>query len=338
MTCFYDIRWLGQHGIGRFAFEIHKRLAVNNILISGLPMSPIDTFKLSLFSLRLRRDEWILSPGYNAPFFSNASYVFSMHDLNHIDRADNSGFFKRIYYHMIIKRLCLRARAILTVSEFSKGRISRWSGVDPSFIFNVGNGVSENFKPHGKRFEVDGDYLLCVSNRRGHKNETGMVQAFARTRLAENTKLIFTGEPSTALLELANSLGVSNRIVFVGKVSEDDLAALYRGALFLVFPSFYEGFGLPIIEAFASGTPVITSNVTSMPEIAGDAALLVDPNDVGDIAAAIEKLYNSPELRAELVQRGFKRVANFTWDAVADRVKAAVKAVDTDPVHPLSWD
>lgn len=305
-------------------------------MANGKPMSPFDPFRLSL--LLLKSKKWLISPGYNAPLISSSPYFITIHDLNHIDRSDNSSPLKRLYYNVILKRLCKRARAILTVSEFSKDRIAQWSGVNPSRIFNVGNGVSENFSPTGRRHEVDGSYLLCVSNRRGHKNETGMVQAFARANLPENTRLLFTGEASPTLLELANSLGISNRIIFAGKVSEDDLASLYRGALCLVFPSFYEGFGLPIIEAFASGTPVITSNVTSMPEIAGDAALLVDPNNVGEIAAAIEKLYDSAELRAELVQRGFKRVANFTWDAVADRVKAAVKAVDTDPSHPLSWN
>ena len=299
-------------------------------------MSPLDPLRLSIHLLSSRK--WFLSPGYNAPLFSRTPYVFSIHDLNHIDRPDNSSLLKRLYYNLILRRLCQRARAILTVSEYSRERIAEWSGVQPSRIFNVGNGVSKNFSPEGKRHELDGGYLLCVSNRRGHKNETGMVKAFARARLPGKTQLVFTGAASPDLLQLAESLGIANRLVFTGKVSEDDLAALYRGALFLVFPSFYEGFGLPIIEAFASGTPVITSNVTSMPEIAGDAALLVDPSDVNDIAAAIEKLYNSAELRNELVQRGFKRVTNFTWDAVADRVKAAVKAVDTDPSHPLSWN
>lgn len=338
MPCLFDSRWIGQHGIGRFARELHARLAVNDLAASGRPMSPTDTLHLSAITKKYNKNDWLLSPGYNAPLISNIPYVFSIHDLNHIDRPDNSSLLKRLYYNLILRRLCQRSRAILTVSEYSRERIAEWSGVQPYRIFNVGNGVSKNFSPEGRRYELDGGYLLCVSNRRGHKNETGMVQAFARARLPGNTKLVFTGEASPNLLELAENLEIANRLVFTGKVSEDDLAALYRGALFLVFPSFYEGFGLPIIEAFASGTPVITSNVTSMPEIAGDAALLVDPNDVNDIATAIEKLYDSEELRTELIQRGFKRVANFTWDAVADRVKAAVKAVDTDPSHPLSWN
>jgi glycosyltransferase involved in cell wall biosynthesis len=163
------------------------------------------------------------------------------------------------------------------------------------------------------------------------------MHAFARSALPSSLKLVLTGEPSENLEELARTLGVSGRVAFAGRVSEDELAALYRGALFLVFPSFYEGFGLPIIEAFACGTPVITSNVTSMPEIAGDAALLVDPHDVDAIAEAMVRLASSPELRKTLVARGYERIGTFSWDAVAERVKAAVAAVDTNPEHPLHW-
>lgn len=334
--CIFDNRWKGGHGIGRFATELSARLPVHSLNATGSPSSPVDVLALSLF--RIRKNEWFFSPGYNAPLFTRSPYILTIHDLNHIDREDNSSLFKKLYYRIVIKHLCNNARAILTVSEFSKKRISDWFRISPQKIFTVGNGVSSIFTPEGTKYQKTSNYVLCVSNRRGHKNELGLAQAFAHAKIHDETKLVFTGEASPKLLELANTLGISNRLLFTGKVSEDDLAALYRGALFLVFPSFYEGFGLPIVEAFASGTPVITSNVTSMPEIAGDAALLVDPNNIHDIAAAIEKLYNSSELRAELVQRGFKRVENFTWDAVADRVKAAVKAVDTDPLHPLSWN
>lgn len=334
--CIFDSRWEGSHGIGRFATELRARLPVHSLSATGSPSSPIDTLALSLF--KIKKNEWFISPGYNAPLFTKSPYILTIHDLNHIDRDDNSNSLKKLYYYVIIKHLCRNARAILTVSEFSKKRISDWFEVSPKKIFNVGNGVSAIFTPEGTKFQSTDDYILCVSNRRGHKNETGLMKAFAHAKIPGKTKLIFTGEASPNLLELANTLKISNRIFFTGKVSEIDLASLYRGALFLVFPSFYEGFGLPIVEAFASGTPVITSNVTSMPEIAGDAALLVDPNDIDDIAAAIEKLHESSELRAELVRCGFKRVENFTWDAVADRVKAAVKVVDTDPSHPLSWN
>jgi glycosyltransferase involved in cell wall biosynthesis len=335
MSCVFDSRWAGAHGIGRFAKEIAGRLPHAALDADGRPMSPLDPLRLT--RVRFGPGQWFLSPGYNAPLFSNAPYLLTVHDLNHIDRPDNSSVVKRLYYRLVLRRLCRRARAVLTVSEFSRRRIAEWFGLDIDRVFNVGNGVSEAFVPEGRRHDVGSDYVLCVSNRRGHKNEEGLMHAFARSALPSSLKLVLTGEPSENLEELARTLGVSGRVAFAGRVSEDELAALYRGALFLVFPSFYEGFGLPIIEAFACGTPVITSNVTSMPEIAGDAALLVDPHDVDAIAEAMVRLASSPELRKTLVARGYERIGTFSWDAVAERVKAAVAAVDTNPEHPLHW-
>jgi glycosyltransferase involved in cell wall biosynthesis len=338
MTCLFDTRWIDGHGIGRFANEVHRRLQTVELKVEGRPMSPLDTLRLSWAMLFARRDDWLLSPGYNAPLITHLPYVFAIHDLNHIDRNDNSSVVKRLYYRLVLRRLCRRARAVLTVSEFSKQRIVDWFGLDAARVFNVGNGVSESFRPDGPRHVVYGGYVLCVSNRRGHKNEEGLLQAFARAPLPADLKLVLTGEASEGLNELARSLGIGDRLVFSGKVSEADLGALYRGAVFLVFPSFYEGFGLPIVEAFACGTPVITSNVTSMPEIAGDAALLVNPHDVDEIAQAMVRLHGSTELRSSLVARGHRRVAAFSWDAVARRIQAAVQAVDTDPQHPLNWN
>jgi len=335
MSCVFDSRWSGSHGIGRFAAEVGARLPHSELPATGRPMSPLDPIRLT--KVRFDPKQWFLSPGYNAPLFSKVPYLLTVHDLNHIDRSDNSSFIKRLYYRFVLRRLCRQARAVLTVSEFSRSRIIEWFGLDSRRVFNVGNGVSEVFRAEGRRYDAGGTYALCVSNRRGHKNEEGLVRAFARSALSDSLKLVLTGEPSDSLLELAESLGVRAQVTFTGRVSEDELAALYRGSLFLVFPSFYEGFGLPIIEAFACGTPVITSNVTSMPEIAGDAALLVDPLDVNSIAQAMVRLASSAELRQSLVSRGYERIHTYSWDAVVTRIKSAVSAVDTKPEHPLHW-
>lgn len=339
MTCILDVRWCGEHGIGRFAREVADRLPAQKYIGNGRPMSPLDPIRLAR-TLRMgsTSNDWFLSPGYNAPLWGDMPCVLTVHDLNHIDRPDNSSFAKRLYYHLVLRRLCRRARAVLTVSEFSRGRISSWMGIDPRRVFNVGNGVSGVFSSTGERWGDGREYVLCVSNRRGHKNEPAVVAAFAAAALPASVRLVFTGEETAMLREQARSLGVGERLVFTGRVSEETLAALYRGALCLCFASLYEGFGLPIVEAFASGTPVITSNVTSMPEIAGDATLLVDPNDMNAIAAALRRLHEDSDLRAELVARGKVRMASFTWDAVADRVKAAIAAVDDDHAHRLDWN
>lgn len=339
MPCTLDKRWYGEHGIGRFAQEISKRLNVKQYMGHGKPMSPIDSLMLAYqLSKNSKINNWFLSPGYNGPLWGKTPYVLTIHDLNHIDRSDNSNLAKRIYYRLVMRRLSRRARAVLTVSEFSRLRLISWMGLDPTRVFNVGNGVSDVFCSEGERWSCGFDYVLSVSNRRGHKNERAVVAAFAVASLPISVRLVFTGHETKELVNYAKSVGVSDRLIFTGRVTEGTLASLYRGATCLCFASLYEGFGLPIIEAFASGTPVITSNITSMPEIAGDAALLIDPNNIASIAKALSNLYADSELRGQLVQRGYARVKKFTWDGVADRVKAAISAVDDDPERRLDWN
>jgi glycosyltransferase involved in cell wall biosynthesis len=302
-------------------------------------MSPVDPFRLSVELRSLRGvGNWFLSPGYNGPLMSSMPYVLTLHDLNHVDRPDNSNLAKRIYYGSVLRRVSRGARAILTVSEFSRNRIISWFGVDEQRVFNVGNGVSAAFSVRGKAYSAGMPYVLCVSNRRGHKNEAGVLAGFAGAGMPRTVKLVMTGDETPFLRAQAISLGLDDRLVFSGHVDEHALAALYRGALCLCFPSFYEGFGLPIIEAFACGTPVLSSTVTSLPEIAGDAALLVDPHDVRAISKALAQLHEDPGLRSVLISRGLRRSREFSWDSVARRVREAVARVDVVPLHPLRWN
>lgn len=339
MTCIYDVRWCGEHGIGRFAREIATRIPHVALASPGQPMAATDPVRLSR-SLSASRGQgnWFLSPGYNAPLWSAVPYVMTVHDLNHIDRPENSSTLKRIYYKTVLHSLCTHARAVLTVSDFSRHRIVDWFGLSPDKVFTVGNGVSEVFTPDGVRHCPGYRYVLCVSNRRGHKNELGALRAFLAAKLPGDVKLVFTGDPDPALMACAQSLGGIDQVVFSGRVNEEALAALYRGALMLLFPSFYEGFGLPIVEAFASGIPVISSSVTSMPEISGQAALLVDPHAHEELSGAIRRLHDDEVLRQQLIERGFDRVASYSWEAVAARVRDAIRAVDILPDQPLNWN
>ena len=155
---------------------------------------------------------------------------------------------------------------------------------------NVGNGISLAFCAKGARYEPGYRYVLFVGNPRPHKNLSRLVEAFARAKLEPDIRLVITGTVETAALSRADRIGVLARIVPVGTVGEADLARLYRGALCLAMPSLYEGFGLPVLEAMASGTPVLASSATSIPEIAGGAALLVDPRSVDNLAQGLVAL------------------------------------------------
>ena len=324
MPVIYDDRWIGRHGIGRFAMEVRVGKSLGFFGVEGQPSSPADPFRLAWAFYRHRDTlSWFFSPGYNCPIWGKMPCVLTIHDLNHIDRLENSSLLKRLYYSVVLKRLCRRARGIITVSEFSKQRLAQWAGIDLAKIYVVGNGVSSLFSNIGDSGPIDGPYVLCVSNRKGHKNEEGLLRAYAASNIHTDVKLVFTGSPNKGLQTLCKSLNIMSQVVFLGSVNDTELAAVYRGATIMALPSYYEGFCLPIIEAFASGVPVITSNCSAMPEIAGDAALLVDPYNIPDISKALEDLYRDNDLRSYLITRGLLRSRIFTWDQVRIKLMAA---------------
>ncbi|MDY3122949.1 MAG: glycosyltransferase family 1 protein [[Actinobacillus] rossii] len=324
----FDSRWVGKTGIGRFAYEISNRFeGFRNYTSQTSPVSPFDPFRLSI-DKKIMEGDLFFSPGYNAPIFSkNIPYIFTIHDLNHIDRPENSSFLKKIYYNTVLRKLCKGALAIFTVSEFSKNRIVDYFNVSSSKVFVIGNGVSEVFCSNGNKSNVGYPYLFCVSNRKGHKNELALIKSFALSKASEHTKLLFSGELTDELNKLLLNMKIKNKVEFVGKISDVELAEYYRGALFSIFPSLYEGFGLPIVESFACDTPVITSNITSMPEISGDAALLVNPYDKEDLSKAIDLLYSDSNLRESLIKKGRERAKLYTWDSVHVNIENAFSAL-----------
>ena len=327
---FFDARWIGEHGIGRVARVLDKELRLPNLAIGGSPSSPLDPLRLLWAMLKLPRGVGVFSPGYNAPLFVVRPFVFMIHDLNHIDRPENSNVLKRLYYRLIMRPACRKAFRVLTVSEYSRQRIVAWAGIDPNRVVNVGNGVDERYRPDVTPYDPSFPYLLNVGNRKAHKNEARVLAAFAHANIDPAIHLIFTGRANDVLLVQARRLEVEDRVVFAGRVPEEELPQLYRGALALVFPSLYEGFGLPVIEAMACGTPVLTANTTSLPEVAGNAAVLVDPLSVEQIAAGVEQLCADDILRETLRRKGLRRAAQFNWDDVAAKVKGVLVALEKE--------
>lgn len=328
MKVFFDQSWDGMGGIGRFSSNLCRCLKCDMSFIKNhRPASPLVTLLLSFNRCLWHGDNVIIFPGYIPPLFSKAVFLFTIHDLNHMDRPENSSFIKRFFYEKIIFRGCKRASRILTVSEFSKQRIVEWSKLPIDKVVSVGNGVDESFSSDVAPLITSFSYFLCVSNRKLHKNEHRLIHAFAESAINSDIKLVFTGEPNSDLLTVIKELGVEGKVVFKGRVADEDLPALYRGAMGLLFPSLYEGFGLPVVEAMACGVPVLTSNTTSLPEVAGDAALLVNPESVDEIRVGIERLVHDEALRTELIAKGLERAKLFSWDAVAARVQAVLDEV-----------
>jgi glycosyltransferase involved in cell wall biosynthesis len=308
-----DQRWIGEHGIGRFARRVLAGLDYCPVPLASPPASPLDPWLLTFALGKLTCGDLFFSPGYNSPLLCNSPFIFTLHDLNHIDRPENSNPLKRLYYATVLKRACHRAVSVLTVSEFSRARILEWSGVSPEKVLNVRCGVDPEYHPGVDPYDLPFPYLLCVSNRKRHKNEFRTVEAFARAGLADEMRLVFTGKPTAELADHIEQHHLTSRVRFVGAVPDSQLPSLYRSAEALIFASLYEGFGLPVLEAMACGTPVVTANTSALPEVAGDAALLVDPASVEEISAAMKQIVSDSSLRQQLREKGLARATQFSW-------------------------
>jgi glycosyltransferase involved in cell wall biosynthesis len=249
-------------------------------------LHPLDSVWLSLLAQRLKPAVYF-TPGFNPPLYARCPVVFVIHDLIHLHFPAESSATKRLYYEVVVKRAARRAAVVLTVSECSKAEIIEWAGVPADRIRVVGNGVSEAFTAEGLRHVAERPYLLFVGNRKPHKNLPRVLEAFAQSSLAPAGDLYVNGDPDSGTCGLIEELRIGPHVRFVGTVSDAELGALYRGALGLVTPSLYEGFGLPAIEAAACGCPVIAGNQGAQAEVMGGSALLVDPACVeeGDAVA-----------------------------------------------------
>jgi glycosyltransferase involved in cell wall biosynthesis len=220
-----------------------------------------------------------------------------------------------------------KADRILTVSEASKRDILRFFGVRPEKVVVVPNAIDERFlEPANpermdlvrQRYQLDHPFVLYVGNIKPHKNIERLIDAFGRARKhgPDNLKLIIIGDEISkypALRQSVHKHKLDKHVRFLGFQPMETLAAFYRQARAFVFPSLYEGFGLPPLEAMACGAPVVTSNVSSLPEVAGGAALLVDPYDEDSIAEGIVQAVGDETLRADLIRRGHERARSFSW-------------------------
>lgn len=323
MSILVDARWIGPHGIGRFAFEVIQRLGVSQELKDML--SPTNLFDSIWCSWKIAevkpKPKVYFTPGYTPPLWCSLPFVFVIHDLNHIDLSENSNLLKRAYYRYIMRPACHRSFRILTVSEFSRQRIIEWSGVPQEKVINVGNGVDASFSPSGTKYEPGYRYFFYVGNRKSHKNIVRLLNAFAISDLQHNIKLILSGEPDKETIRVIASYNLQRSVIFSGFIKDDELPDLYRGALALLLPSLYEGFGLPIVEAMACGTPVLTSNITAMPEVSGGAALLVDPLSINEISAGMNMIVSDNQFRQTMIANGLDQAKKFSWKNTAEKIR-----------------
>lgn len=274
-------------------------------------------------------------------FLSLRADVLSLpviHDLNFVYNPDHLARSHSWFYNRYFCKYAAKAERIATVSSFSKADIVQQYGIDASKIDVVYNGVSERFKPlaNAKKATVQNKwaqanpYFIYVGAIHQRKNMERMLAAYDlfRSTTSKPHSFVLVGNKKWWTPEMQQALDTmkfKHEVIFTGRVSDEDLNDLMGAALANVYVSTFEGFGIPIIEAFQSGVPVIASNVTSMPEIANDAALLVDPYSVRSIADAMGALANSEEQRHTLIEKGFARASYFTWQQTANLLWSSIE-------------
>jgi glycosyltransferase involved in cell wall biosynthesis len=286
--------------------------------------------------LRRHKVDLLHSPHFNIPLVSPCPTVVTIHDVIYLAcKQDLPSRLGRLYYRVMMAAAVRRADTILTDSEFSKKDIVRYLHANPARIDVVYPAVPPGFdrvtsceRIHAvlSRYGIDEDYILYTGIYKLRKNHAGLLRAFRGfLTYGRKARLVFAGplgEGEAALRSLANELGIGGQVVFAGFVPDCDLASLYSGARVYACPSLYEGFGFTVLEAMACGIPVVCSAETSLPEVAGDAALYADPRNPIEFAAALERAFFDSELRAQLIQRGSINRRRFSWESAASRVLA----------------
>ncbi|MEC3881232.1 glycosyltransferase family 4 protein [Parapedobacter sp. 10938] len=324
MRLLIDHRWDADTGIGKLYREVMARIPAHispAFVESSMRLGNLLTPLMLARQIRQHDADVFYSPSFMPPLYSHIPVVFTIHDLMHLFYYTK---WHRLYYQQVIARLAAKADQVITVSHFSKGQLVDLLGIDEGLITVVYNGVDDRYRTNKEAYESDVPYFLYVGNRRANKNIRAMLEAFAHAAIPQDFQFFLTGARDRETLAIIERLGIGKRVRFLGHVSEERLPALYRGAQATLFVSLMEGFGLPVIESMAAGTPVLTSTAGPLPEVAGDAALCVDPGDVAAITGGIEVLANDSSRHRLLTEAGLSRAAQFTWDNTATRTWEAI--------------
>jgi glycosyltransferase involved in cell wall biosynthesis len=289
-----------------------------------LPHTPLIRIPLTLAAELRRRPVDILHVQYTAPPLAPCDTVVMIHDLSFEHLPET---FKRrswMQMRLTVRRTARSASHVLTDSEYSRQDILRTYRLPPERVTTTPLAASSTFKPTSddkvlEKYGISGDYILAVGSIQPRKNIPRLIRAYT-LMLSQHDgrlpRLVIVGKNAWLFKETIRAAAVSNanqNILFTGYVPDSDLAALYTGALCFVYPSFFEGFGIPLLEAMRCGTPTITSDRTCFPEVVGDASLMIDPFDEQSIADALWRMISDAALRERLRSRGFVQSSLFDW-------------------------
>jgi glycosyltransferase involved in cell wall biosynthesis len=315
-----NIQFVRQHFPGRGA-----RLAWEQF---GLPRQ-----------VRAHRLDVLHSPHYTMPLRHSARSVVTFHDMTFVLYPDLHQTVKRFFFPMMMRWSARRADRLIAVSTSTRDDLVRLWGLDAGKIAPVPEAADAEFQPRSSQEIADvcgryglrpGDYILYVGMLEPRKKVDRLVEAFGLVAgKLPGVDLVIAGRRGwmyDQIFARVEALGLRDRVRFTGYVLSQDLPALYGGARLFAYPSKYEGFGIPVLEAMSCGAPVVTTNVSSMPEVAGDAAILVAPDDVAGLAEALLRVSTDHALRDDLACRGLARAKTFSWERCARETIAVYEA------------
>lgn len=299
------------------------------------PPTPLVRVPVFLAYELFRRPVDVLHVQYTAPPFCRVPVVATIHDLA-FERMPET-FTRRGSFQLklTVRRTAKKAARIATVSEYSRRDLLSIYKLPPEKVVVTYNGIESHFAPQPGspneaeeicgRFGIARDFLLAVGSLQPRKNLVRLIRAYAKLRAEREDftpQLVIVGRKLWLAHEIFDEVKRqrwADDVILTGYVADEDLPALYRAALAFVYPSLFEGFGLPPLEAMACGTPVVTSDVSSLPEVTGGAALMIDPNDEQALANALIEILNNERLRAELREKGIAQARKFTWRDAAEK-------------------
>lgn len=320
---------LRQEGIGDPAFHFIP-----------IPRNPIVRICAVLPRLLAKMKPDVFHAQYVLPPFMTTKTVLSIHDLAHEHFPEFFHPVEALRMKTLVPWSAKRASHIMTISEFSAADIARRFDLPRERITVAHMAASPDFHPRDKgqsqehlarKYGLTFPFILYVGRIQARKNLPRLVEAYARLReQGLEAKLVLVGKndwQSGQLVEKIKALGLQDCVVFPGFVPFDDLPIFYNAAEVFVFPSFFEGFGLPVVEGMASGVPTITSFGSSLEEVAGDGALLIDPRDTESIANALSRILGGPGLQKDLIMRGLKRSKDFSAGNLAEKALAVYRSL-----------
>jgi glycosyltransferase involved in cell wall biosynthesis len=338
-------RMVKNHPEHEFLFIFDRKW--DNSFVYGTNVIPVSTFLPSrhpfLWYWHYQKDiprilkkfkpDLFYSPDGYITLNTEVPTVTTIHDINFMHRPADLPFWVRKYYTHYFPKFASFSKRIVTVSEFSKTDLVNTFGLNPDKVDVAYNGCNQLFRETSpevkssvrKRFTNETPYFIYVGSLNPRKNIIGLLEAFDRFRM--NTlvpfKLLFAGEPMWGNADVKSKLNdmyYASDVIFAGRISTEVLQLLLSSSEALVMPSFFEGFGIPVIEAMYCEVPVICSNVTSLPEVAGDAALLIDPDKSDTITKAMHEIISNKKLKEELIAKGRVQREKFSWDRTAESV------------------